>query len=130
MAGFAVSRSGEQAWQPTARRPEQGRTVIDLTDALGLEQSRARLWRYPPGATGTPHAELVQEEVFVVLAGTLTLALGRPPELQALPAGSVAAVKPHTPLQVRNEGDEELTLLVYGAPPAVGQAEVFESLDA
>jgi mannose-6-phosphate isomerase-like protein (cupin superfamily) len=127
--GFATSRSGEQEWVPAQTRVDQGRTVVDLTTQLGLQQSRARLWRYPAGASGTPHVEHAQEEVFAVLSGTLTLALGQPPERQVLPAGSVAVVRPDTPLQVRNEGADELVLLVYGAPPVTGRAEVLEAYD-
>jgi quercetin dioxygenase-like cupin family protein len=128
VAGFAISRSGEQEFTPTQTRVEEGRTILDLTSALGLEQSRARLWRYPPGATGTPHIEHAQEEVFVVLAGTLTLTVGEPAEPQRLTAGSVAAVKPGTPMQLRNDGDEELVMFVYGAPPVTGQAEILQHL--
>jgi hypothetical protein len=57
------------AWVATRTRAEEGRTYVDLTAQLRLEQSRARLWRYPPG---------VREELFVVLEGTLTLVLGDP----------------------------------------------------
>jgi uncharacterized cupin superfamily protein len=124
MTGFSISRSAEQEWTPTQSRVEQGRTIVDLTSALGLERSRARLWRYPPGATGTPHVEHAQEEVFVVLSGTLTLDVGDPPERHVLAAGDIAAVSTDTRMQVRNDGEEELRMLVYGAPPVTGQAEV------
>jgi mannose-6-phosphate isomerase-like protein (cupin superfamily) len=59
----------------------------------------------------------VQEEVFVVIQGTLTMLLGDDPERVDLGPGSVVAVEPMTALQVRNETDEELVLFVYGAPP-------------
>ena len=123
MVGFAVSRADEQEWGISRTRPQYARTRVDLTTVLGLEQSRARLWRYPPGASGVPHVELVQEEVFVVLAGTLTLVLGDPPEAQVMPAGSVAMVKPGTAIHVRNDGDELLAFFVCGAPPAADAAE-------
>jgi len=129
VSGFAASRSDAHEWAPAQSRVEQGRSVVDLTSQLGLEHSRARLWRYPPGASGNPHVEHAQEEVFVVLAGTLTLAVGLPPERQVLPAGSVAVVRTDTPLQVRNESEDELVLLVYGAPPVTGQAEVLADFE-
>ena len=44
--------------------------VARITDALSA--SRANVWRYPPGAQGKRHRDLGQEEVFVVLDGTLT----------------------------------------------------------
>jgi hypothetical protein len=40
----------------------------------------ARLWRYPPGTRGRRHADEAQEEVFVIVSGTLTMLLGEPPE--------------------------------------------------
>ena len=43
--------------------------------------------------------------------------LADPPERVDLPPTSVVAVYPMTPLQVRNEGDEELVLFIYDAPP-------------
>lgn len=118
--------------EPTVFRLEQlewierddGRRLARLSEAL--EHTRANLWRYPPGAKGVRHLEKVQEEVFAVLDGRLTLLLGDPPEAVELGRGDVAVVPPGTPLQVRNEGDEELLLLIYGAPPEPGQAEYLE----
>jgi hypothetical protein len=49
---------------------EHGRLVADLTTALELQESRGRLWRYPPHTTGRRHADKAQEEVFVVVSGT------------------------------------------------------------
>jgi uncharacterized cupin superfamily protein len=123
MAGYAVDRPEERAWVATRTRPEQGRRYIDLSTRLELESSRAPLWRYPPGASGVPHAERVQEELFVVLEGTLTLVLGNPPAWEKLPAGGVAAVRPGTPIHVRNESETEVTFFVIGAPPAVDAAD-------
>jgi uncharacterized cupin superfamily protein len=110
-------------WVATRTLAEYGRTYVDLTTRLGLEQSRARLWRYPVGASGVPHVEHEQEEVFVVLDGTLTLLLGDPAASETLPAGGVAAVAPGTAIHVRNESDAEVVFLVYGAPPVAGAAE-------
>ena len=95
----------------------RGRSVADLTTALELRSSRARLWRYPPHTTGRRHADHAQEEVFVVVSGTLTMLLGEEPERVDLGPGSVVAVEPTTPLQVRNESDDELVVFIYGAPP-------------
>lgn len=123
MPGYAISRPDEREWVATRTRAELGRTIVDLTTELRLEMSRARLWRYPPGASGVRHLEREQEEVFVVLDGTLTLALGEPPTPETLPAGSVAAVQPGTPIHVRNDGDADATFLAYGAPPVADAAE-------
>ena len=123
MAGFEAIHPTEGDWRVTRTLPEHGRRYVDLTSRLGLVESRARLWRYPVGAVGVPHLELEQEEVFVVLEGTLTLLLGDPAARETLPVGAVAAVAPGTPIHVRNESDAEVVFLVYGAPPAADAAE-------
>jgi mannose-6-phosphate isomerase-like protein (cupin superfamily) len=105
---------------------ERGRLVADLTTALELQSSRARLWRYPPHTTGRRHADKAQEEVFVVVSGTLTMLLGDPPDRVDVGPGGVVAVQPGTPLQVRNEGDDELVLFIYGAPPEQAGADFLE----
>jgi mannose-6-phosphate isomerase-like protein (cupin superfamily) len=108
--------------------PAGARFVADLTTALELQQSRARLWRYPPQARGRRHADKAQEEVFVVVSGTLTMLLGEPPERVEIGPGGVVAVDPGTPLQVRNESDSELLLFVYGAPPEQAGADFFDDI--
>jgi mannose-6-phosphate isomerase-like protein (cupin superfamily) len=116
-----------------AERPanpgEQPRRAADLTDAAGLTQSRARLWRYPPHSTGRRHRDHAQEEVFVVLSGTLTMLLGDDPERVDLGPGSVVAVEPMTPLQLRNETDEELVCFIYGAPPVQEGADFLDDVE-
>jgi mannose-6-phosphate isomerase-like protein (cupin superfamily) len=103
----------------------EGRHAADLTGKLELKSSRARLWRYPPGTTGRRHADRAQEEVFVVVAGAMTMLLGDPPTRVDVGQGSVVAVEPGTPLQVRNESDEELLVYIYGAPPEQAGADFF-----
>src|SRR3954470_5007504 len=111
-------------------KPGEGtRRAADLTSAVELKQSRARVWRYPPHSTGRRHQDHAQEEVFVVISGTLTMLLGEPPERVDLGAGSVVAVDPMTPLQMRNEGDEELVCFVYGAPPVQEGADFLDDAD-
>jgi mannose-6-phosphate isomerase-like protein (cupin superfamily) len=119
--GFAIFRQGELEWEP--RGENDPRTVARLSDSM--TRSRANLWRYPPGRRGRRHSDPVQEEVFVVLDGTLTVDLGEPPERHELERGSVLVVQPETILQLRNAGDEELVMFIYGAPPERGQAEFF-----
>ena len=122
---FTIFRRGDLEWAP--RGDESGRTIAGLSDAL--TQSRANIWRYPPGARGKRHLDRAQEEVFVVLDGTLTVDLGEPPERNELERGSVLVVEPGTILQLRNAGDEELVLFIYGAPPISGQGEFFEDVE-
>jgi mannose-6-phosphate isomerase-like protein (cupin superfamily) len=68
----------------------------------------------------------VQEEVFVVLSGTLTMLLGEPPERVELPPQSAVAVEPKTPLQLRNDTDGEVVVFIYGAPPMQAEGQFFE----
>jgi mannose-6-phosphate isomerase-like protein (cupin superfamily) len=125
--GYHVAHAGEHDY---VERPnvegEAPRLAADITSSAQLQRSRARVWRYPPHTRGRRHADHAQEEVFVVVSGTLTMLLGEPPERVDLPPTSVVAVEPRTPLQVRNEGDEELVLFIYGAPPEQAGADFFD----
>ena len=118
MAEYTIFNAGELSWEP--RGDDSGREVARLSDQM--TRSRANLWRYPPGARGKRHIDPIQEEVFVVLDGTLTVDLGDPPERHELPRGSVLVVQPGTALQLRNGHDEPLSLFIYGAPPERGDA--------
>jgi mannose-6-phosphate isomerase-like protein (cupin superfamily) len=121
---YTVFRQSELEWVP--RGESDSRTIARLSDSM--THSRANIWRYPPGARGKRHADRVQEEVFVVLDGALTVDLGEPPERHELERGSVLVVQPGTILQLRNAGEDELVLFIYGAPPEQGGAEFFESV--
>ena len=121
---YTIFRQSELEWVP--RDDGSGRTVARLSDAM--TQSRANIWRYPPGVRGKRHADRAQEEVFVVLDGTLTVDLGEPPERHEVERGGVVVVEIGTPLQLRNAGDVELVLLIYGAPPVTGQAQFLEDI--
>jgi mannose-6-phosphate isomerase-like protein (cupin superfamily) len=124
--GYHVARTGEVELE----QRDDGRRVGSITDAAQLQQSRARVWHYPPGARGRRHQDHAQEEVFVVISGKLTMVLGDPPErVEGLGPGSVVAVEPMTPLQVRNETDEELVLFIYGAPPEQAGADFLPDVD-
>ena len=128
---YTIVRHGDLDWE---ERPSFGgsdvvRRTANLTTAAGLAESRARIWRLPPGARGRRHREAAQEEVFVVLEGTLTMLLGEPPERHDLAAGSVAAVTPGTGIQLRNESGTETVVFAYGAPPVEGQGELLADVD-
>jgi mannose-6-phosphate isomerase-like protein (cupin superfamily) len=116
--GYHWARADDLEYEERPPRPgEDARRAADITTAVELKQSRARLWRYPPHSTGRRHQDHAQEEVFVVMQGTLTMLLGDGPERVDLGPGGVVAVEAMTPLQMRNESDEELVVFVYGAPP-------------
>ena len=121
---FTIFHGGELAWEP--RGDDSGREVARLSDSM--TGSRANVWRYPPGARGKRHADKAQEEVFVVLEGTLTVDLGEPPERHELARGSVLVVRPGTILQLRNGGSDDLVLFIYGAPPVSGGADFFDDV--
>ena len=108
---------------------EQPRRAADLTTAVALQQSRARLWRYPPHSTGRRHRDHAQEEVFVVVQGTLTMLLGDQPERVDLGPGGVVAVEPMTALQMRNETDDEVVVFVYGSPPVQEGADFLDDVE-
>jgi mannose-6-phosphate isomerase-like protein (cupin superfamily) len=122
--GHTIFRAEELPFAP--RGDDDPRSVARLSDALS--QSRANVWRYPPGSRGKRHLDRGQEEVFVVLEGTLTVDLGEPPERHDVPRGGVLVVERGTILQLRNAGSEELVLFIYGAPPVTGEGEFFQDV--
>jgi mannose-6-phosphate isomerase-like protein (cupin superfamily) len=117
---YTVFHADELEWAP--RREGDPRLVSELSGPM--TRSRANLFRYPPGSIGRRHIDPVQEEVFVVLDGTLTIHMGEgdDPERHELERGSVLVVQPGTALQLSNHGDDELRLFIYGAPPERGDA--------
>ncbi|MGH3040535.1 MAG: cupin domain-containing protein [Gaiellaceae bacterium] len=120
--GYTVFQAGELGFAP--RGENDPRSIAGLSEALSA--SRVNVWRYPPGAQGRRHRDLGQEEVFVVLDGTLTVDLGEPPERHEVPRGGIVVVERGTILQLRNAGDEEVVLFIYGAPPETGKSEFFD----
>jgi len=126
--GFRVIRPDELEWITRPHEPgEPARHVAELSDLAGFARTRANIWRYEPGAKGRRHRHKTQEETFVVLAGTLSMYVGDPPERQDVPAGGVIHIEAGTPLQTVNHGDEDLVLYAYGTPPESERAEILDS---
>jgi quercetin dioxygenase-like cupin family protein len=126
---YDVVHAAELEWED--RPGHEGQTprrAASVTDAAGLSQSRARMWRYPPHKRGRRHLDPDQEEVFVPLRGTLTMLLGEPPERVDVEPGSVVAVHIGTPMQARNETDEEILFFAYGAPPISGNTQFLDDV--
>jgi mannose-6-phosphate isomerase-like protein (cupin superfamily) len=125
--GYTIFNAAELEWKP--RREGDPRLAAGLSDAL--TQSRANLFRYPPGAVGRRHIDPAQEEVFVVLEGTLTFHMGEgdEPERHELAPGSVLVVQPGTALQLSNRHEDELRLFIFGAPPEHGETTFLERVD-
>ena len=126
--GHQVVQLSELEWTTRDHEPDEApRHVAGLTDRAGLEHTRANLWRYEPGAKGRRHRDMVQEETFVPVSGTLTMYLGEPPERVDVEPGGLVHVEAGTELQIANHGDEELLIFIYGAPPQSGNAEFLDS---
>jgi quercetin dioxygenase-like cupin family protein len=105
---------------------EPARHVAELSDVAGMEHVRANVWRYEPGTAGRRHRHPKQDETFVVLAGTLSIYLGDPPERHDVPAGSIVHVEPGTALQSANHGEDDLLVYAYGTPPEDEHAELLD----
>src|SRR6476619_4393779 len=107
--GFRVVRPDELQWITRPHEPgEPARHVAELSDVAGFAHTRGNVWRYEPGATGRRHRHRLQEETFVVLAGTLSMYVGDPPERQDVPPRGVVHVEPGTPLKTVNHGDVDI----------------------
>jgi mannose-6-phosphate isomerase-like protein (cupin superfamily) len=119
---FDAARSADLEWVERESPGRASRSQASVTEPAALTQSRARMWRYPARARGRRHVDPDQEEVFVPIRGTLTMLLEDPPQRVDVGPGEVVAVHPGTPMQARNETDEELLFFAYGAPPVSGNA--------
>jgi quercetin dioxygenase-like cupin family protein len=125
---FRVIHPDTFEWITRPHAPgEPARHVAELSETAGFAHTRANVWRYEPGAKGRRHRHPVQEETFVVLAGTLSMYLGEPPERLDAPVGGLVHVEPGTPLQTVNHGDEDLLVYAYGTPPESENAELLQS---
>jgi quercetin dioxygenase-like cupin family protein len=125
---FRVIRQDGLEWITRPHETDEPpRHVAELSELAGFAHTRANLWRFEPGAKGKRHKHPIQEETFVVLAGTLSMYLGEPPERQDVPAGSLIHVEPGTALQSANHGDEDLFVYAYGTPPESEHAEILDS---
>jgi mannose-6-phosphate isomerase-like protein (cupin superfamily) len=126
---YDVVHSHELEWEE--REPIDGaepRRHAIVTGTARLTESRARMWRYPGHTRGRRHIDPAQEEVFVPLRGTLTLLLEDPPQRVDVDPGGLVAVHAGTPIQARNETDEEILFFAYGAPPIASNAEFIEDV--
>ncbi len=125
--GFHVVHPDALDWTTRPHEPGQApRHVAELSDLAGVRHTRANVWRFEPGAKGLRHRHRFQEETFVVLAGTLSMYLGDPPERHDVPKGGLIHVEPGTPLQTINHGDQDLLVYAYGYPPETEHAEILE----
>jgi quercetin dioxygenase-like cupin family protein len=127
--GFRVVSPEDFDWITRPHAPGQpARHVAELSDRLEVDHTRGNVWRYEPGARGRRHRHREQEETFVVLAGTLSMYLGEPPERHDVPVGGVVHVQPGTELQTVNHGSVDLLVYAYGYPPEDQHAEILDSV--
>ena len=125
---YRVVRTDELEWITRPHEPDEPpRHVAELSERARFAHTRANLWRYEPGAKGRRHRHPLQEETFVVLAGTLSMYLGEPPERIDVPAAGLIHVDPGTPLQTANHGEVDLLVYAYGTPPESEHAEILDS---
>jgi hypothetical protein len=62
-----------------------------------------------------------------VLAGTLSIYLGEPPQRHDVPSGSLAHVEAGTALQSVNHAEQDLVVYVHGWPPEDHHADLLPS---
>ena len=125
---YGVVTPSEREWETRPHADgEPARHVTELSEAAGMQDVRANVWRYEPGAAGRRHRHPTQHETFVVLAGTLSMYVGEPPERHDVPAGSLIVIDAGTPLQSVNHGSEDLVVYAYGYPPESETAELLDS---
>ena len=99
---------------------EAGERFVALRRQLGVESFGLNLMLLEPGQRGRVHRHERQEEVYVVLAGTLTLAIEG--EERELARNSAVRIAPGVRRQLINRGSATLALLALGgAQPHEGR---------
>ena len=110
--GHQVLQAVDAHWRPS----NQMRVLnTDLARQLGAQSLAARFWRLLPGQASTRHRHALQEELYVVLAGTGRMRVDG--ELLTLGPLSAVLVEPESVRQVFNDTDGDALWLVAGAPP-------------
>jgi quercetin dioxygenase-like cupin family protein len=109
--------------------PDSEERFVPLRRQLGVTSFGLNQILLRPGQRGRIHRHTTQEEVYIVLAGTLTL--GVEGEERELRHGELARVAPEVRRQISNRGGEDVLLLALGgANEHVGRdGEAFEAWD-
>ena len=104
----------------TALDLDPGDRFQRLRDALGVETFGLNLLRFEPGQRSRIHRHEHQEEVYLVLQGTLTLAVEG--EERVLRTGELARVAPDLRRQLINRHPQPLRIVALGgAKPHEGR---------
>ena len=103
---------------------------VSLRRALGVSTFGINLMLLQPGQQGRIHRHERQEEVYVVLEGTLTLSVEG--EDHEVPAGTAARVAPSVRRRLSNRGGQRVALIALGgSEPHVGRDGVaYESWES
>jgi mannose-6-phosphate isomerase-like protein (cupin superfamily) len=96
----------------TALDPDAGERFVSLRRQLGVTSFGMNQIVLEPRQRGRIHRHGHQEEVYLVLEGTLTLVIEG--EEQALQRGELVRVAPDVRRQLVNRGPERLVLLALG----------------
>ena len=108
---------------------ETSERFVSLRRALGVDSVGINQLTLAPRQRGRIHRHGRQEEIYLVLTGTLTILIESEPH--ELAAGEIARVAPHVRRQLVNAGDERCVVLAVGAAGGyVGRdGEAFASWD-
>lgn len=96
-----------------------------LTGTLEAEQAALTYRRMPPGTGGRGsygHRHRTQEELYLVLDGTLTFKVGD--DVFEAPPGTAVRVAAEAVRSVHNDGDQDVILLITSAKAADYEGEV------
>jgi mannose-6-phosphate isomerase-like protein (cupin superfamily) len=109
--------------------PDTEERFVPLRRMLGVTSFGLNQIVLRPGQRGRIHRHRDQEEVYIVLSGTLTLVIEREP--RELGQGELARVAPEVRRFIANRGDEDVVLIALGgANEHVGRdGEAFEDWD-
>src|SRR5918912_4229105 len=92
--------------------PDSEERFVPLRRLLGVTSFGLNQILLRPGQRGRIHRHTAQEEVYIVLAGTLTL--GIEGEERELSQGELVRVAPEVRRQISNRGSEDVLLLALG----------------
>jgi quercetin dioxygenase-like cupin family protein len=92
--------------------PDSEERFLSLRRQLGVTSFGLNQILLRPGQRGRIHRHTAQEEVYVVLSGTLTL--GIEGDERELSQGELARVAPGVRRQLVNQGEEDVLLLALG----------------
>jgi uncharacterized cupin superfamily protein len=102
----------EEGIARTRLQPDAGERFVSLRRALGVTTFGMNQIVLEPRQRGRIHRHVHQEEVYLVLDGTLTLLIEG--EEHVLERGEVVRVAPAVRRQLVNRGPERLVLLALG----------------